>query len=176
MADLGRVRRIEARATGKPGQREFRLWVIGALGEFARLKFEKEHLLGMQMAIHQVLSHAGSPATPSDQPLDDFPEAPGYDFVVGRLVVGPSEADGLIVLDAEEAAPEEEKSPLSLRFGFDPSQAAGLGREIDEILAAGRPLCRLCSQPMEPAGHTCVRTNGHAQQPIPEPPSEDDQE
>ena len=174
MADLGLVRRIEARATGQPGQREFRLWVIGARQEFARLKLEKEHLLGLRMAIHRVLSEAGAPASPSDQPLDDFPAVPGYDFVVGRLGVGFSEADGLMVLDADEVAPEEEKSPFTLRFAFNGSQAANLAREIDQLIASGRPLCRLCSQPIDPAGHTCVKTNGHRQQPIPEQPSDEE--
>jgi len=175
MADLGPVRRIEAQATGDPGQREFRLWVIGAHQEFARLKLEKEHMLGLRMAIHRVLSGAAAPAQPSNPSLDDFPAVPGYDFVVGRLGVAFSEADGLLLLEADEIAPEEEKSPFTLRFGFNRSQAAHLAREIDDIIAAGRPPCRLCSQPVAPAGHICVRSNGHAQQPIPEPGDEDNE-
>ncbi len=174
MADLGLVRRIEARATGQPGQREFRLWVVGARQEFARLKLEKEHLLGLRMAIHRVLSEAGVPASPSDQPLDDFPTVPGYDFVVGRLGVGFSEADGLIVLDASEVAPEEESSPFSLRFGFNLSQAANLANKIDELIATGRPLCRLCGQPIDPAGHTCIKGNGHTGERIPEQRSDEE--
>src|SRR3990172_9506540 len=92
MADLGPVRRIEAQATGQPGQREFRLWVIGAHQEFARLKLEKEHLFGLRMAIHRVLSGAAAPAAASHPPPDAFPAAPGYDFVVGRLGVAFSES------------------------------------------------------------------------------------
>ncbi len=177
MADLGLVRRIEARATGQPGQREFRLWVVGARQEFARLKLEKEHLLGLRMAIHRVLSEDDAPASPSDQPLDDFPAVPGYDFVVGRLGVAFSEADSLMVLEADEVAPEEEKSPFTLRFGFNHPQAARLAHEIDEIIATGRPLCRLCGQSINPAGHICVKTNGHTRQPIPDQPNgvEDDE-
>ena len=174
MADLGTVRRIEAQAAGRPGQREFRLWVIGAHQEFARLKIEKEHLLGLRMAIHRVLSGSPGPATPSDTPRDDFPEAPGYDFVVGRLGVAFSESDGLMVLEADEIAPEEETSPFTLRFAFNRSQAANLAREIDEIIAAGRPPCRLCRQPVDAAGHVCIRSNGHSQPPVPEPPDADE--
>ena len=174
MADLGPVRRIEAQATGQPGQREFRLWVIGAHQEFARLKLEKEHLLGLRMAIHRVLSGSAAPAAPSDTPLDDFPDAPGYDFVVGRLGIAFSEDDGLMVLEVAEITPEEETSPFTLRFALNRSQAANLAREIDDIIAAGRPPCRLCSQPIDPAGHVCIRSNGHAQQPIPEQPSDEE--
>ena len=174
MADLGTVRRIEAQATGPAGQREFRLWVIGAHQEFARLKIEKEHLLGLRMAIHRVLSEVAAPASPSDSPLDSFPAVPGYDFVVGRLGVGFQEADGLIVLEADEVAPEEEKSSFTLRFAFNLSQAAHLANEIDEIMASGRPPCRLCRQPVDPAGHVCIRSNGHTQEPVPEPPDADE--
>src|SRR3972149_4972325 len=76
MAALGPVRRIEARATGRPGQREFRLWVIGARLEFARLKLEKQHLFGLRMAVQRVLSEAAAPTSPSDPPLDGFPAGP----------------------------------------------------------------------------------------------------
>jgi len=174
MADLGPVRRIEARATGQPGQREFRLWVIGSRGEFARLKLEKEHLLGLRMAIHRVLSEVTAPVGPSSLSPDDFPAVPGYDFVVGRLGVGFSEADDMMVLEVDEVAPEEEKSPFTLQFAVDRSQAANLAREIDDIIATGRPPCRLCSQPVDPAGHVCVRSNGHSQQLVPEPPDVDE--
>src|SRR3990170_7558462 len=174
MADLGPVRHIEARATGDPGQREFRLWVIGAHQEFARLKLEKEHLLGLRMAIHRVLSEAAPPASSPDPPLAYFPAAPGYDFVVGRLGVGFSEADDMMVLEVDEVAPEEEKSSFTLQFAFDRSQAANLAREIDDIIAAGRPPCRLCSQLVDPAGHTCVRGNGYTQQPIPGQPGDEE--
>ena len=174
MADLGPVRRIEAQATGQPRQREFRLWVIGAHQEFARLKIEKEHLLGLRVAIHRVLSDAAAPAPPPGQPSDDFPAVPGYDFVVGRLGVGFSETDGMIVLDADEVAAEEEENSFTLRFAFDRSQAAQLAREIHEIIATGRPPCRLCRQPIDPAGHVCIRSNGHSREPVPEPPDADE--
>jgi hypothetical protein len=26
---------------------------------------------------------------------------------------------------------------------------------------AGRPICPMCSQPKDPAGHVCPRSNGH---------------
>ncbi len=174
MADLGTVRRIEAQATGRPGQREFRLWVVGAQQEVARLKLEKEHLLGLRMAIHRVLSEAPATTSPPDRPPNDFPAVPGLDLVVGRLGVGFSKADGLIVLDADEIAPEGEDSAFTLRFAFGRSQAASLAREIDEIIAAGRQPCRMCHQPVDPAGHVCVRSNGHSQQPVPKPPDADE--
>ena len=33
--------------------------------------------------------------------------------------------------------------------------------EALKVVAAGRPTCPLCKQPMDLEGHMCVRTNGH---------------
>ena len=30
------------------------------------------------------------------------------------------------------------------------------------IVAAGRPICPLCDGPIDPEGHACARSNGHA--------------
>ncbi|MBT8240175.1 MAG: DUF3090 family protein, partial [Acidimicrobiia bacterium] len=29
----------------------------------------------------------------------------------------------------------------------------------EELMAGGRPPCRLCGQPLDPTGHTCPRLN-----------------
>ena len=33
--------------------------------------------------------------------------------------------------------------------------------------AAGRPPCPLCDEPLDPAGHLCVRTNGYRRGVVP---------
>jgi uncharacterized repeat protein (TIGR03847 family) len=35
-----------------------------------------------------------------------------------------------------------------------------------EVVAAGRPPCPLCGQPLDAEGHICVRLNGHRPQEI----------
>ena len=37
---------------------------------------------------------------------------------------------------------------------------AFVGRAL-RVLAAGRPPCPLCGQPLDPQGHLCPRRNGH---------------
>jgi hypothetical protein len=49
-----------------------------------------------------------------------------------------------------------------------PDQVAWLVGQLSEIIATGRPLCLLCGVSADTGGHTCVRTNGHIQQPIPD--------
>ena len=39
---------------------------------------------------------------------------------------------------------------------------AAFAEEALRVCAAGRPLCPLCGGPMDPNGHPCPRTNGHA--------------
>ncbi|MEX2081654.1 MAG: DUF3090 family protein, partial [Dehalococcoidia bacterium] len=34
-----------------------------------------------------------------------------------------------------------------------------------EVVAAGRPPCPLCTAPLDPAGHVCVKRNGHHARP-----------
>ena len=31
-----------------------------------------------------------------------------------------------------------------------------------DLIKAGRPICPMCSQPKDPEGHFCPRSNGHA--------------
>ena len=38
---------------------------------------------------------------------------------------------------------------------------------IGEIVQGGRPMCPLCHQPIDPAGHACPRQNGHLKQELP---------
>ena len=40
-------------------------------------------------------------------------------------------------------------------------EIAALSVRGAEAVAAGRPPCPLCGQPLDPEGHTCPRLNGH---------------
>ncbi|HTE66110.1 MAG TPA: DUF3090 family protein [Candidatus Binatia bacterium] len=42
-----------------------------------------------------------------------------------------------------------------------PGHAREFVRRAADLIAAGRPLCPFCGQPLEPTGHFCTRTNGH---------------
>jgi hypothetical protein len=50
-----------------------------------------------------------------------------------------------------------------------PDQGASLTHRLDDIIAAGRPVCFLCGASIDPGGHVCVRANGHRRQEIPPP-------
>ncbi len=104
---------------------------------------------------------APSPSTPSA-----FPELPTVDLRIGRLALGRDETSGRFVLWAHEMGKDED-APPDFVCQVNAEQAASFCDIADAVCAAGRPLCPLCGDPMDPSGHMCVRRNGHSRQQIP---------
>jgi uncharacterized repeat protein (TIGR03847 family) len=161
------VSSLEAEAIGEPGQRTFRLRISS--GErTASLWLEKEQLQALALALMRLLVQLGRPdyvpkAGTEINPLSPFPEEPSLDFKVGRLGLGFDQADGNAVLFAydEEAEEESEQAEAVLACRVAPAQCRDLVAMIEGIVAAGRPICRLCLGPIDPEGHVCARSNGH---------------
>ena len=61
----------------------------------------------------------------------------------------------------EPAEPSEAPDTAKARFRLTRPQAAAFVERARSLVQAGRPSCRLCGLPMDPAGHTCPGTNGH---------------
>jgi uncharacterized repeat protein (TIGR03847 family) len=162
--DMGEVVFVAAEAQGQPGQRRFRLKAIGADGESASLWMEKEQLGALGEAIGNVLENEHF--VPQRRPLDDlepeppFPLSPTFDFRLARLSLGLNRDDRRLVVVAGAAPGDlEELEGISLEFGL--AAAHDLQQQITSGVAAGRPPCPLCTAPMSPEGHVCVRSNGH---------------
>jgi uncharacterized repeat protein (TIGR03847 family) len=65
-------------------------------------------------------------------------------------------------LEADPDAPdgdEDEREALVVRLT--PRQARGFAQRAALLVAAGRPPCPFCSQPLDPEGHVCPRQNGY---------------
>ena len=171
MLDLGRVSSLEAEAIGEPGQRTFRLRVSS--GEHtASLWLEKEQLQALALALMRLLVQMGQPeyipaAGTVANPLSPFPEEPSLDLKVGRLGLGLDQTEGNIVLfayeteEGEDEPEESDEAEAVLACRAAPAQCRDLVAMIEGIIAAGRPLCRLCLAPIDPEGHVCARSNGH---------------
>lgn len=165
MNDLGRLSAIAGEAIGQPGRRQFRLCMMNAADEFASCWMEKEQLAALGEALEQGLRDQSF--EPQQRPLDDleppvvFPLNTTLDFRVGRLSIGIDPSDQLIQVTVgdryEPSAPESSE----VRGTFTFEQGHALAEQIKAVVAAGRPPCPLCSAPMDPAGHVCVKTNGH---------------
>lgn len=165
--DFNVARAIDSQAFGQPGQRTFRLRIVGEQAESASLWLEKEQVQALSLALKQMLSQLEYDADPPPAEAGEFPVVADHDFRVGRMGMGFNASDRTVVLYTYEIGVEDEEDP-TLRVRLTQEQCASLGAQLDEVIAGGRPLCPLCGVAMEPSGHACIRSNGHSKQPIPE--------
>jgi uncharacterized repeat protein (TIGR03847 family) len=61
--------------------------------------------------------------------------------------------------DPDDAAAEDGPDIFQIRFSA--ADARQFVARAMRVLAAGRPPCPLCGQPLDPQGHLCPRRNGH---------------
>jgi len=166
--DLNLVDRITAAAIGEPGKRTFYLQARKG-HRLVTLICEKEHVAALATAIDQVLlSLAGGDADAVVEPdaiihqgMDlEHPLEPV--FRAGQVNLGYDQASQQLVIIAHELMDEDDESPPSVaRFWATPAQMRAFSIHGQEIVAAGRPLCAMCGEPIDPEGHFCPRKNGH---------------
>lgn len=63
--------------------------------------------------------------------------------------------------DPDEIPDDAPDGPDVLRVRLDGASALGFARRAARVVAAGRPPCPFCGEPLNPEGHVCVRTNGY---------------
>jgi uncharacterized repeat protein (TIGR03847 family) len=163
--DFGVARGIDAQSFGQPGQRTFRLRIVGAAFESAFLWMEKEHLQALSFSLQQVLSEFKHEPAPQAADVGEFPDAADHDFRIGRIGIGLSPSDRMVILQVGELGEEQD---YKLRFRLTLDHCASLLAQLNGIIVAGRPRCQLCGRPMDPSGHMCSRSNGHSSEPIPD--------
>jgi uncharacterized repeat protein (TIGR03847 family) len=161
---------------GVPGQRVFYVQARQAR-QVVTLKVEKEQVAALADYIAGVLAklpEAGRVST--DLPLLEPVEPAwavgslglGYDDTKDRIVVVANEAVEREEEDGEEEEPStpreepEAAEGATARFLITRAQASAFVERARALVRAGRPICPMCSQPKDPAGHICPRSNGHA--------------
>lgn len=94
---------------------------------------------------------------PLDQPIEE-------DFRVGAMALGWDAEAGRVVIEAQEITDEDDPDspePAVLRVRVTAGVARAFIKRAQALVAAGRPPCPLCGQPLDPEGHVCVRLNGY---------------
>lgn len=125
-------------------------------------------------------------AGPTGDPDDRPPREPLQgEFSVGTLTIGWDESLDRLVIEArsetfdggagESAQPDApgddeddedeipDDAPLGpdvLRVRLTPWMAQRFARRAKRIVAAGRPACPFCGEPLDPTGHLCPRHDG----------------
>ncbi len=175
--------RFVAGAVGQPGSRIFYLQaregarVITVTLEKVQVALLAERLTELLAEVRS--QGAGVPEEPSADEVDRAPlEEPLVEtFRVGTMAIVWDGDDESIVVEAreitedegEEEAPDaveaavedaDEDSDL-IRVRLGPRRALAFAARALEVVAAGRPPCPFCGQPLNPEGHICTRRNGY---------------
>lgn len=167
--DLKPCSRLTVDALGPAGQRTF--YLQGVKGrQVVTLIIEKQQAQALAVGIDELLDEVEA-----QYPLDRGPEL-GPDnlslldplsprFRIGRLGLGYEADEDLVVIFVQELLSEEEEAqrePAVGRFWASRKQMAALSGHVTRLAAAGRPICALCGNPIDPDGHFCPPSNGHA--------------
>jgi uncharacterized repeat protein (TIGR03847 family) len=168
--DVYPVTRITAGAIGEAGQRVFILQAqLG--GQVVSWVIAKEQALGLSRAISQLLTEVQAAFPELGEPLVAtrpnlaLSEPLEPEFRVGSIGLGYDRLHDLVVLalvDADLAEPEAED--LLEEDGESPEfyiyttrgQALLLSQQAEAAVAAGRPLCPGCGEPLDDFGHFCL--------------------
>lgn len=164
--DFDPVDRITTGAVGAPGQRTFYLQARRGR-QLISLVVEKVEVSALAEAIEQLLeqlSERNPLLTTSEDPLgfnDMALEEPVEEtFRVGQLGLGYDDERDLLVIIAQEIGTEDDRERDIVRFTMSRDQARALAREGAEVVTKGRKRCPQCGEPMDPAGHFCIKKNG----------------
>src|SRR2546428_10286802 len=115
--DFGLARAVDAQTFGEPGERTFRLRLLGADEQSASLWMEKQHLQALDLAFTQMLAQLDYGGEPAALDLAEFPPDAQHDLKVGRLALGFDPSEKTVVLYVYEIGIEDEPDPtLSVSF------------------------------------------------------------
>ena len=119
------------------------------------IKCEKQQLAALAEWLGQVVTELGRPGhLPDDLALEPEYEV---DFAAGDIAVAIDEESQSIEVTFESLEDDDE-----LVLTLTREWAGALAIAITRLVDAGRPTCPLCGGPLDPKGHDCPRTNGHA--------------
>ena len=168
--------RFVAGTVGEPGDRAFYLQAVHE-ARVVSVLLEKQQVQvlanRMGLLLEEVHRRFGAEVPPEAAAVaDDAPLVTPIEeeFRVGTMGLGwDSEAGSVVVellavtdteIDESVVLDDAEEGPDAVRVFLTPEQAREFALRSEKVIAAGRPPCPLCSEPLSPEGHMCVRTNG----------------
>ncbi|HEX6077697.1 MAG TPA: DUF3090 domain-containing protein [Micromonosporaceae bacterium] len=169
--------RFVAGTVGEPGDRTFFLQARGK-GQTVSVVLEKVQVAMLADKLEELLIEAanrfGVELPSGDElPQDNEPlETPvEEEFRVGTLGLSWDVDSGTVVIEAiaapeadqaaQEGAESDEADLDRLRVRLTPEETRAFIDRARRLVAAGRPPCPLCGNPLDPSGHLCPRHNGY---------------
>jgi uncharacterized repeat protein (TIGR03847 family) len=167
--------RFVAGTVGPPGERVFYLQARGG-GRLVSVALEKVQVALLAEKLDELLGEAHRrfgvvlPEADGDHPDNEPLEVPvDEEFRVGTLGLAFDVDTSTVVIEAiaageneEEEETDEDTADLDrLRVRLTPAATRDFIERARRVVAAGRPPCPLCGQPLDPKGHLCPRHNGY---------------
>lgn len=165
--------RVVVGTVGQPGARAFYLQARTGR-KIVSVSLEKQQSAALAEKIDEILdelmAEEGNPSSvPATTPLELVDNAPleqpvEPEFRVGALSLGwdPSTTQIVIeaypVMDGDEEPSDEVfvEPPEMLVLRLPVGTARAFAERTNEIVGAGRAICPLCGQPIDPEGHVCL--------------------
>ncbi len=154
-----------AGAVGEPGHRVF-YFQTRERGHLVTFKCEKEQVRALGEYLAGLTTKLGAPKGPLPRDMElNEPIEPAW--IVANIGVSYDDAHERVIVDLNELFEEEEEGehageePASARIRISREQAQAFAARAQELMKGGRPLCPVCSAPIDPTGHVCPRSNGH---------------
>ena len=170
--------RFVAGTVGEPGERTFFLQARhGSM--LTSVALEKLQVAALAERIDELLDQAiaegatdvpaqadalAPDAAPLDAPITE-------EFRVGAMALGWDDSARRVIIEAHAVAEEDlevpdlgddsGEEPDTLRVWITAGRARAFAERARHVVAAGRPPCPFCAQPLDPAGHVCPRANGY---------------
>jgi uncharacterized repeat protein (TIGR03847 family) len=173
--------RFTAGTVGQPGSRSFYLQAREG-DRISSVLLEKIQVALLAERLTQLLAEvrengAGVPLEAATTDVDSAPldEPLNETFRVGSLTIVWNGEDESITLEARALGEDEDSAadPFDnedqdeddldldvVRVRLNPRRALAFARRAQDVVAAGRPPCPFCGQPLNPEGHICTRRNG----------------
>ncbi len=160
--------RFLAGAVGPPGDRRF--FLEATQGDaVVTVGLEKVQVAALTARLTDLLDALDVPAeVPLPSDVDVGQQRTTEAFRVGAMAIAWDRERSAVVVEAQpfddgedyhEADDDDPNGPDLMRVRLRPGPARAFVRQADALVAAGRPPCPFCGQPLEATGHFCPRAS-----------------
>ena len=172
--EFDEVDEFSASAVGEPGSRVFYLSARHGR-QRVTVRCEKLQVKAISTWLRNVLNDLPPSENRPMLGQQDLGVAPDHAFVLGPIGLGYDRINDRLLVQLEELLDDDmsddddetdeepaETEPSDrghIRFYVTRGQADAFCDHADRVVAAGRPPCQWCGNPIDPQGHACPRLN-----------------
>ena len=175
--------RFVAGSVGQPGQRTFFLQArkgsavlsvalekvqVALLAERIGALIEELGRRGIELPRATSAGRPGAKATAGTHPTETLEQPVVEAFRIGAMTLTYDDARRDVTLEAralgeEDGTDESDDADARhlLRVRLTLAEARAFAQGAVQVVAAGRPPCPICGEPLDPEGHICLRRNGY---------------